>query len=85
MGVTQTSLEAYEKTKPKAKTNREIVLEVIKKNKGITDAEIANRLRWPINRVTPRRNELANQGKILKMRKRTCKITNGTAYEWWAI
>lgn len=38
----------------------------------ITNAEIAQHLGWPINRVTPRTLELRQQGLVVKGRKRKC-------------
>lgn len=37
---------------------------VIRKNPGISNQEIAEKLRWPINCVTPRVKELREKGRV---------------------
>jgi predicted transcriptional regulator len=60
MSVQQTSLLALKTITDSGKLpeSRRAVFELIKANPGICDKEIAVKLGWSINRVTPRRNEL---------------------------
>ena len=60
------------------------VLDALRFFPDATNAEIAARLGWPINRVTPRMGELRTQGLVLEAGKRTCKVTGGTAHAWRA-
>lgn len=60
--IAETSLEAYQKVKPKINNRQRIVLDVIKVNGAITNEGISDALGWPINQVTPRVNELRYAG-----------------------
>lgn len=82
MNIQQTSLQAYEQVQPKIGKNQQIIFNLIYIHEGITDAEIGNTLDWPINTVTPRRNELVKLGLIYSKGVRLCKITKNTANEW---
>lgn len=62
--IAETSLEAYEKVKPKINNRQKIVLDVIKVNGAITNEGISFALGWPINQVTPRVNELRHMGMV---------------------
>lgn len=57
------SREAYHSLNEKAK-KRTLVLNAIAAIQPCSDKEIANYLKWEINRVTPRRGELVEMGKI---------------------
>jgi hypothetical protein len=57
-----TSLPAYKEPKDKC---RQIVYDAIKVSGSCTDKQVADYLRWPINRITGRRGELLAQGKIV--------------------
>ena len=59
----ETSRQAYNSIE-KIDTKRKQVLDAILKLQPCTDKEIANYLGWEINRVTGRRNELAESGII---------------------
>jgi hypothetical protein len=84
--IQDTSLEAFFKLKD-AQTRRDQVLQTLRLFADATNAELADRLRWPINRVTPRINEL-RQNKhgalVLDNGRRACKITGATAHAWKA-
>ena len=76
-----TSIEAFMKLKNVAESQRQ-VLDVLKFLTNATNAELAAKLGWPINRVTPRVKELREKGLVLDAGKRICQITRGTAHAW---
>lgn len=47
-----------------------------------TNTELASRLGWPINTVTPRVHELRKKGVVVEDGKRPCMVTGRTAYVW---
>jgi hypothetical protein len=49
-----------------------------------TNAEIADKLGWAINRVTPRCNELRRLELVLDAGRRKCRITGSNAHAWKA-
>jgi hypothetical protein len=49
---------------------------------GLTNAEMAKLLSWPINTVTPRSNELVKLGVARDAGKRKCQVTGRTAHTW---
>lgn len=49
------------------------------------DRQIAERLGWSINRVTPRRNELFASGKILRFCRKKDNLTNRLTNFWQVI
>ena len=80
MPIQDTSLFAYSvATQNRGKKQKE-VLDALRFFPDATNAEIAERLGWPVNRVTPRTGELIKMGLIFKVERRTCKATNGTAW-----
>lgn len=92
--IQDTSLEAFFKLKG-ADTKRDQVLQVLRLVPNATIAELAQMLRWPVNTVTPRLNELQERkptdpkeriklGLVLDVGKRKCKITGSTAHAWKA-
>ena len=65
MASDECSAEAYWKGKPTRAKKREIVYEAIKSfGLPISDYDVAKRLGWPINCVTPRRLELEAAGRL---------------------
>ena len=62
----QNSLDAHEEIKEIKNTCRRKVFEVIAKHKAVTAQEIADRLKWGINCVTPRICELKLKGSIVE-------------------
>lgn len=77
----QTSYSAYKE--PGKDRCREIVLQAIKQLGVCNDKQIAEYLKWPINRVTPRRGELETAGKIEGAGKG--KNSEGRMVNWWRV
>lgn len=85
MGVRQTSLNAYNDVKEKiGKKQREVLNIIEDAMEPVTNMEIAEKLRWSINRVTPRVLELRKDEKVEQHGERRCKITGRTAMTWKA-
>jgi hypothetical protein len=84
MGSADTSLHAYALATQNLGKKQKEVLDTLRFFPDATNAEIAARLGWPINRVTPRMGELRTQGLVLEAGKRMCKMTGGTAHAWRA-
>jgi len=81
--IQQTSLKAFQEIQPKLPECRRIVYETIKKaDKDLTNMEIAARLGWSINRVTPRVKELREMGLVILSQVRKCRVTKNTAKAW---
>lgn len=84
--IQQTSLLAWNKIKGQLSHKQEEVLDCIRSFKRpVTNAEISNRLNWPINRVTPRVLELRLLMKVGLQDKGKCPITRNTAGFWGII
>lgn len=82
----QVSLPAYHEAQVKINEKQQRVLQIIKgfttfKGK-VNDAEIAEKLGWPINRVTPRRGELLEAGVVESAGKHLDPITKRTVNYW---
>lgn len=69
MTVTHTSLFAYRGVKTNIGAKQKIILNAIKAIQPCSDVQIAEYLAYEINRVTPRRGELAAMGKIVEAGK----------------
>ena len=82
--IQDTSLHAYALATQNLGAKQKQVLDALRFFPDATNAEIAARLGWPINRVTPRMKELREQGLVLHAGKRICKVTGGTAHSWRA-
>jgi hypothetical protein len=82
--IQDTSLHAYALATQQLGIKQKEVLDTLRYFPDATNAEIGARLGWPINRVTPRMNELRKQGLVLQGGKRKCKVTGSTAYAWKA-
>lgn len=83
MAVQDTSLIAYfGEVLPNLGNKQREALEAFTKKEEFTNAELAEFLRWPINTVTPRTNELVARGLVTESRKRVCKVTGRTAIAW---
>jgi Mn-dependent DtxR family transcriptional regulator len=78
----ETSLLAYFCLQPTISDKQKMVFETIRSNERITNMEIANKLNWSINRVTPRVKELREQGLVILDGYRECHITGHTACLW---
>lgn len=77
----QTSYQAYKE--PGKDQCRDKVFEAIKRLGTCNDRQISEFLKWPINRVTPRRGELETEGKVESAGKR--KNSEGRLVNWWRI
>ncbi len=79
----ETSLPAYKEAK---ETNidfcRQQVFIAIRKLGICTDKQIAEKLNWPINRVTPRRNELVKSALVELKYKHPDKDSGRTVCHW---
>jgi hypothetical protein len=84
MGSQDTSLWAYSIATQHLGAKQKAVLDALRFFPDATNAEIAQRLGWPVNRVTPRMLELRKMGLVLQSTRRTCKVTGGTAWAWKA-
>jgi hypothetical protein len=61
--ISDTSRSAFERVQPKITRSQDLVLQIVRAHpEGLTNAEIAYYMGFTINRVTPRRNELAKMG-----------------------
>ena len=81
----QTSLPAYNDVKININKSRLKVLSTIQALGICNDRMIAERLDIPINRITPRRGELINEGKIILHKKCKDTLTNRTVNYWIAV
>jgi len=79
-----TSLWAHELASKNLGAKQKQVLDALRFFPDATNAEIAARMGWEINRITPRVLELRQQGLILEAGKRRCKITGNAAHSWKA-
>ena len=70
-----TSLEAYEKVKPKIPSDHSLILSVLDAESGLTFREIAKKLNWfePI-KVSRRMSELVRDNKVKILETRICSI-----------
>lgn len=80
--VQNTSIEAFKRVKPILGRNQMKVLNLLRENHDLTNSEIANKLGWPINRVTPRVYELRQLGEVSEYKKRKCSITGLMVIAW---
>lgn len=63
--IRQTSIDAFNSIKDKLSQKQRTVYELFLVNDTLTDVQIADKLGWKINSVTPRRNELENNFNII--------------------
>jgi hypothetical protein len=80
-----TSLEAFESIKHKISEAQQSILKVFHENPNVrdwTNTELAVKIGWSINRVTPRVHELRQLGILEKSGQRNCRITGYTAISW---
>ena len=84
--IQETSLEAYLEVKPRLGEKQKEVYRLLKNATrmgfDMTNMEIAQALRWSINRVTPRVYELRQAGLVVLSRKRKCSVTGRRAMAW---
>ena len=84
MGSADTSLWAYAQATQDLGAKQKEVIDALRFFPDATNAEIAARLGWPVNRITPRCLELRQQGLILEAGRRRCKVTGSMAHAWKA-
>ena len=77
-----TSLEAYKVLKPDLGNLQQIVYTIIQKNPGLCNHEIAKKLGWEINRVTPRVKELREKGLVINGGHKTDPLTSRNVMCW---
>lgn len=83
--VRDTSIAAYRTdVRPTLSERQKTVYELLEHEINLTNSEIAARLDWPINCVTPRVYELRDMGLVIEDGKRHCRVTGRTAYAWRA-
>lgn len=82
MSVAQTSLLAHEEVQGVLETRHAEVLRAMTGKQDFSNMELAQRLGWSINRVTPRVKELRDAGLVQFKTIRSCKIT-GRAVKTW--
>jgi hypothetical protein len=78
----KSSLPAYKEAPKKKDYARQMVFTVICKIGPCNDRQISEFLKWPINRITPRRGELLEEGQIIQHCKAVDPATNRTV-SWW--
>ena len=80
-----TSLQAFfGEVKPTLSQRQEQVINIFFEHpdKDHTNMELAGKLEWSINRVTPRTHELVKLGVLKESRKRICKVTGRRVWAW---
>src|SRR5579864_4507139 len=83
--IQDTSLAAFDSIQPKLGEKQNKVLQTLRLLPNATNAELAAKLGWPINTITPRCQELRKMGLVLDAGKRTCKQTGSTAHAWKTV
>jgi hypothetical protein len=84
MGSADTSLWAYQVASKNLGAKQKEVLDALRFFPDATNAEIAEHLKWPVNRITPRILELRNMELVFDAGRRGCKVTGSTAHAWKA-
>jgi hypothetical protein len=79
-----TSLPAYEEAKKNINKKQQDVLDAIKHLGVCCDHQIAEHLDWPINRVTPRRGELIDNG-LVHIAFRGKDFETGRTVNFWKV
>ena len=80
--VQDTSLKAYKEIEITLGFKQIQVLYAFNDNKYYTNSELADKLGWSVNTVTPRVFELRAKNRLEKKYKRKCRITGRTAIAW---
>lgn len=80
-----TSLFTYMNVvKPTLGRRQQAVLSELSSVDNMTNLELAEQLRWPINSVVPRVYELRKLGYVYESKRRICKISGYNAIAWMA-
>ncbi len=77
-----TSLLAYAYVLENLGERQALVYAVIRRLKSVSNYKIAKKLNLPINRVTPRVNELRKLGVVMQHKKDMCPETNRLVIYW---
>lgn len=86
MSMQDTSLLAYfGEVVHKLGVKQKEVLECLRFNGPMTNSEIANKLKRPINTITPRCKELRDRKLVVEAGNVSCSITGRTAKLWRAV
>ena len=80
----QCSAPAYELAKKRIDYTRQAVLLAIKSLGRCTDKQIAAKLGWEINKVTPRRGELVTAGDVERAFRAPCS-DSGVTVNYWQV
>lgn len=84
MGSQDTSLHAYALASQHLGAKQKAVLDALRFFPDATNAELGQRLGWPVNRITPRILEIRNMGLAFDAGRRRCKVTGSMAHAWRA-
>ena len=82
--IQETSQWAYARAVQNLGAKQKEVLDALRYFPDATNAEIAVRLGWPVNRITPRILELRKMELVFDAGRRRCKVTGSTAHCWKA-
>lgn len=80
--IQQTSLEAFESIKFSLGEKQLIVYNMLKDLSIANNTILAKKLGWPINRITPRINELRKMRYVTQDSIRICPITKKSTIFW---
>ena len=83
-----TSLEAYRnlgRLGEKQHAVHQMILSANRLGYDMTDKELSRALKWEINTVTPRRNELVKMGLVVRSQIRECSVTGRRVIAWKVI
>lgn len=82
--IQDTSLFAYKLATKNLGAKQKDVLDALRFFADATNAELGERLGWPVNRITPRILELRRMDLVLDAGRRKCKVTGSCAHAWRA-
>ncbi len=80
----KTSSDSFQKIKPTLQARQAQVFKILK-NRILSNRQISELLKLPINRITPRTNELVKRGVVYCCGKTFDKVTGKTVMVWSAI
>ena len=80
----KTSSDAFQKIKPTLQARQDQVFKILKKI-NLSNRQISELLELPINRITPRTNELVKRGMVYCCGRTYDKVTGKTVMVWSAI
>jgi len=83
--IRQTSLFAYNDIKPELGKRQQAVYDKIRAFPQIDNLLLSQMLKWPINSVTPRVNELVKLGKVRAVGTHRSTLTGRTVTGWEVI